>query len=145
MAIKHYKSITPGQRNKSIVDGKLGFVVLRDGPEKSLTKGVKRKSARDSQGRISVRRRGGGSKKKYREIDFRRNLHDVEGLVKTIEYDPNRTAFISLIVYTNGEKRYVLTTENMKVDSKIISGEFVKSVEGNHLPLMNVNVGAFYS
>jgi len=116
---------------------------LPKGPEKTLTKGIKKKSARDGQGHISVRRRGGGAKKKYRQIDFKRNLYDIYGTVKTIEYDPNRTSVISLVTYTNGEKRYVLTTEKMQVGSKIISGEKVKSKEGNHLPLMNINVGAF--
>lgn len=141
MAIKYFKPSTPGQRGKVLV--KSDEVQKKNNPEKSLTKGKKRISGRDGQGRISVRRRGGGSKRKYREIDFKRDILDIEGKVKSVEYDPNRSSSIALVVYKNGEKRYILATENMKSGDVIINGENVKSVEGNCLPLKNIFVGSF--
>lgn len=141
MVIKYFKPSTPGQRGKVLV--KSDEIQKKNKPQKSLTKGKKRISARDNNGRISVRRRGGGSKKKYREIDFKRDIIGIEGTVKAIEYDPNRSSSIALIVYKNGEKRYILATENMRVGDSILNGEDIKSIEGNCLPLKNIFVGSF--
>ena len=140
MAIKFLKPTTPGRRGKVALDYKS---LSKKKPEKTLIKGKKSISSRDGSGRISVRRRGGGVKRKYREIDFKREKIDMEGTVKSIEYDPNRSAFIALVVYLDGEKRYILASENMKVGSKVITGEKAKSKEGNCLPLMKISLGSF--
>ncbi len=140
MAVKYLKAITPASRGRAVLDLS---ALTTDKPEKTLTSGKKSISGRDNHGRISVRRRGSGNKRKYRRIDFKRNKHDIEAVVKSIEYDPNRTAFIALIVYKDGEKRYILAPEGLKTGDKIISGEDVKSVTGNALPLGNINTGSF--
>lgn len=141
MAIRTHKPVTPSSRGKvSLVRAELTPGVK---PEKSLLRKKKRISARGYKGRISVRRRGGGHKKRYRIIDFKRNKQGVEALVKSIEYDPNRSAFIALVVYKDGEKRYILATENMTVGKTVVSGPDVRSDEGNSLPLSNITVGSF--
>ncbi|HOJ50036.1 MAG TPA: 50S ribosomal protein L2 [Spirochaetota bacterium] len=138
MALKKFKPITPGLRFKSVAD----FSVLTtDEPEKSLTKGKKSSSGRNSAGRITVRRRGGGHKRKYRFVDFKREKRNIKAIVKTIEYDPNRTSYISLVEYEDGEKRYILTPYGIQVGSEIIAGENVKPEIGNALPLKNIPVG----
>ena len=142
MLMKYFKPITPGTRNKVIV----GFgQISKVKPEKSLTKGKSRISGRDGQGRISVRRKGGGHKKKYRIIDFKRNKFDIPALVKTIEYDPNRSAFIALVAYKDGEKRYILASSNLQIGQTIIStsSKEIKNQEGNSMPLKFINVGNF--
>ena len=140
MALKQLKPTTPGNRGKV----NLKYVELtRKSSEKILTKGIKKNSGRGGDGKISVRRKGGGAKRKYRIIDFKRRKFDIQGMIKSIEYDPNRNAFIALVVYADGEKNYVLATANMIVGNKVISGEDVKSVEGNCLPLGKINIGAF--
>ena len=138
MGLKKFKPITPGLRFKSVTD----FSVLTtDRPEKSLTKGIKSSSGRNSAGRITVRRRGGGHKRKYRFIDFKRDKRNIKGIIKTIEYDPNRTSFISLVEYEDGEKRYILSPFGIKVGDEIIAGENVKPDVGNALPLKNIPIG----
>ncbi len=138
--IKKARPVTPGRRGKVYLEYN---EITTSKPFKKLTSGKKKISSRDNQGRISVRRRGGGHKRKYRIIDFKRDKFNVAGVVKSIEYDPNRNVFVSLVSYKDGEKRYILTTENMKVGFPVMSGESVKSEEGNALPLNKINIGSF--
>lgn len=139
MAIKVYKPYTPSTRNKSTLD----FSTLsKDRPEKSLTVANHRAKGRNNKGRITIRHRGGGHKKLYRIIDFRRNKIDIEGTITSIQYDPNRNANIALVNYADGEKRYILQPENLKVGSKVLSGTNVEPNIGNTLPLANVPLGA---
>lgn len=139
MAIKVYKPYTPSTRNKSTLD----FSTLsKDRPEKSLTVANHRAKGRNNKGRITIRHRGGGHKKLYRIIDFRRNKIDIEGTITSIQYDPNRNTNIALVNYADGEKRYILQPENLKVGSKVISGTNVEPNIGNTLPLANVPLGA---
>ena len=134
MAIRHFNPVTPGQRKKSTL---VNEELTKTAPEKSLLKAKNKKSGRNNQGRITVRHQGGGAKQKYRVIDFKRNKHDIEGTVASIEYDPNRSANIALINYADGEKRYIIAPKGLKVGMKIVSGEKV----GNALPIMNIPVG----
>jgi large subunit ribosomal protein L2 len=115
--------------------------ITKTAPEKNLVVTVKKNSGRNNQGKITVRHRGGGVKRKYRIIDFKRNKLDVIGTVTAIEYDPNRTANIALISYKDGEKRYILAPNGLKVGDAIVSGENVDIKLGNTLPLMNIPVG----
>lgn len=112
-------------------------------PLKSLTIGLKRKGGRNAYGRITVRHRGGGAAKKYRVIDFNRSVHDVEGIVQGLEYDPNRNVHIALISYKNGEKRYILAPDTLKKDDVVISGLQVEPKVGNCLPIQRIPVGFF--
>ena len=140
MAIKVYKPTINSRRNMSVIDySSLSKVA----PEKSLLAPLNKKAGRNSYGRITVRHRGGGNRRKYRIIDFKRNKFDVEGTVKTIEYDPNRSAFIALVEYVDGEKSYILAPEGLKVGYKVISGENVDIWPGNALPLTSIPVGTF--
>ena len=138
MAIRHFNPVTPGQRKKSTL---VNEELTKTAPEKSLLKAKNKKSGRNNQGRITVRHQGGGAKQKYRVIDFKRNKHDIEGTVASIEYDPNRSANIALINYADGEKRYVIAPKGLKVGMKIVSGENVDIKVGNALPIMNIPVG----
>ena len=138
MAIRHFNPVTPGQRKKSTL---VNEELTKTAPEKSLLKKKKKKSGRNNQGRITVRHQGGGAKQKYRLIDFKRNKHDIEGTVASIEYDPNRSANIALINYADGEKRYIIAPKGLKVGMKIVSGENVDIKVGNALPIMNIPVG----
>ena len=138
MAIRHFNPVTPGQRKKSTL---VNEELTKTAPEKSLLKAKNKKSGRNNQGRITVRHQGGGAKQKYRLIDFKRNKHDIEGTVASIEYDPNRSANIALINYTDGEKRYIIAPKGLKVGMKIVSGENVDIKVGNALPIMNIPVG----
>ena len=138
MAIKHFNPVTPGQRKKSTL---VNEELTKTAPEKSLLRKVNKKSGRNNQGKITVRHQGGGAKRKYRVIDFRRNKFDIEGTVASIEYDPNRSANIALINYIDGEKRYIIAPKGIKVGMKVISGENVDIKVGNALPLMNIPVG----
>ncbi|HAZ37385.1 MAG TPA: 50S ribosomal protein L2 [Clostridiaceae bacterium] len=138
MGIKQYKPTSPARRNMSV----LTFdEITKDKPEKSLVVSVNKNSGRNSYGRITVRHRGGGAKIKYRIIDFKRDKDGVPGKVTAIEYDPNRTAFIALITYVDGEKRYILAPEGLKVGDEIQSGEGSDIKIGNALPLKNIPVG----
>ncbi len=138
MAIKHYNPVTPGQRKKSTL---VNEELTKTAPEKSLLKAQSKKSGRNNQGKITVRHQGGGAKRKYRVIDFKRNKYDIEGTVASIEYDPNRSANIALINYVDGEKRYIIVPKGLKVGMKIVSGENVDIKVGNSLPIMNIPVG----
>ena len=138
MAIRRYKPTSPGRRGMSVAS----FDELTTSkPERSLLAPLKKTGGRNNQGRISVRHRGGGHKRQYRIIDFKRNKPDVPGRVATIEYDPNRSARISLIVYRDGEKRYIIAPEGLKVGDSVVSGERVEIRVGNTLPLQNIPVG----
>ena len=139
MGIKTYKPITPGMRAWQSLD----YSDLTKGvkPEKSLTKGQKQRAGRDSNGRISVRHRGGGHKQLYRIIDFKRDKTGIPGKVASIEYDPNRSANIALVKYADGEKRYIIAPKGLTVNAKIISGPGVPIEPGNALPLENIPLG----
>lgn len=138
MAIKHFRPITPGQRKKStLVNNEL----TKTAPEKSLLKTLKKNSGRNNLGKITVRHQGGGEKRKYRIIDFRRNKFGIEGTVATIEYDPNRSANIALINYADGEKRYIIAPKGLKVGMKVISDERTDVKVGNAMRLMSIPVG----
>ena len=138
MAIKIYKPYTPSSRNKS----GLNFSILsKIEPEKSLTTSNHRAKGRNNKGRITIRHKGGGHKRLYRLIDFKRNKYNVDGKVMSIEYDPNRNAFISLIQYEDGEKRYILHPENLKVGDVISAGDESAIKAGNSLQLDKIPLG----
>ena len=139
MAMKKFKPTTNGRRHMTSLDYKKNL--SGHAPEKSLLVSIKKHSGRNNQGQITVRHKGGGARKKYRIIDFKRNKHGIEGIVKTIEYDPNRTANISLVVYADGEKRYILTTKAMKVGQKIMSGPTADIKDGNAKLLSEIPEG----
>ena len=139
MAIKNYKPTTPGLRKMSTLVNE--EITKGNKPEKSLTVTAKKNSGRNNQGRITVRHKGGGVKRKYRIIDFKRNKLDIPGKVASIEYDPSRTTNIALINYVDGEKRYILAPKNLKVGDQIIAGEAADIKPGNALPIMNIPVG----
>jgi large subunit ribosomal protein L2 len=139
MAIKIYKPYTPSTRHRSDLD----FSILsKVEPEKSLTISNHRAKGRNNKGRLTIRHKGGGHKRLYRLIDFKRNKYDIKGTVMSIEYDPNRNAFISLINYEDGEKRYILHPENLKVGNVVYSGENSPIETGNSLPLDKIPLGA---
>ncbi len=138
MALKTYKPNTPGLRQKTTL---VFSELTASKPEKSLTTGLNKKAGRDSNGRISVRRRGGGHKRSYRTIDFKRDKYGIPGTVKTIEYDPNRSANIALVFYADGEKRYMIAPRGLTVGTSVISGPEVPIASGNALPLKNVPLG----
>mgnify|MGYP000226713215 FL=1 len=141
MAIKHYKPTTPGRRNMTVIDYKQ--VLTTDKPEKSLLAPIIKKGGRNNTGKITVRHRGGGNKRKYRIIDFKRDKDGIIGRVASIEYDPNRSAFISLINYADGEKRYIITPKGLTVGMEIESGPNADIKVGNALPLDKIPVGTF--
>lgn len=138
MAIRNYKPTTPGRRKMSTL---INDEITKSTPEKSLTVRIQKKSGRNNQGKITVRHQGGGVKRRYRLIDFKRNKFDVPGVVASIEYDPNRTANIALINYKDGEKRYILAPKGLEVGMEIVSGEKSDIRIGNALPLMSIPVG----
>ena len=138
MGIRNLKPVTPGSRFASRSD----FADLTaHKPEKKLTVALRKKGGRNNTGRITVRHRGGGHKRRYRIIDYKRNKFGVNGKVATIEYDPNRSAYISLIHYEDGEKRYILSPLDIKVGDSIVSGEKVPLKTGNALKLINIPTG----
>jgi len=139
MAIKRRRSINPSERFQTYLDTS---DITKKKPERSLVAGsLKRCSGRNAYGRITVRHRGGGSARNYRIIDFRRSQIDVEGVVASIEYDPNRNVRIGLVKYRNGAKRYILMPEGLKVGSKIVAGVSVDARIGNSMPLRSVPIG----
>ncbi len=140
MAIKVYKPTTNARRNSSVTDYS---ILSKVAPEKSLLAPLKKNAGRNSYGRITVRHRGGGNRRKYRIIDFKRQKFDVEGVVRTLEYDPNRSAFIALVEYTDGEKAYIIAPEGLKVGDKVMSGENADIKPGNALPLSAIPTGTF--
>ncbi len=138
MAVKKYKATTNGRRNMSVLTFE---EITTSTPEKSLLEPFSRTGGRNNQGKITVRHIGGGAKRKYRVIDFKRNKDNIIGKVATIEYDPNRTANIALIHYVDGEKRYILAPKSLEVGNEIVSGNQVDIKAGNALPIMNIPVG----
>ena len=140
MAIKFYKPTTPGRRNMTTMDYS---GVSKVAPERSLLEPIKKNAGRNSYGRITVRHRGGGNRRKYRVIDFKRERFGVNATVQTLEYDPNRSAFIALVQYEDGEKRYIIAPQDLKVGDKIVSGPDADIKPGNALPLINIPVGTF--
>jgi len=142
MSVRKLKPITPGQRFRVVN----GFdTITTDKPEKSLLAPNKRSGGRNNQGRMTTRNIGGGHKQRYRIIDFKRDKNGIPATVKTIEYDPNRTAFIALISYTDGEKRYVIAQNGLKVGQTIISGSGVAPEIGNTMPLSDIPLGTTIS
>jgi len=139
VGLKVFNPVTPGQRGKILLDFS---EITKVAPDRKLTHGRKRISARDAVGRISVRRRGGGVKRKYRIIDFKRTKNGT-ALVKTIEYDPNRSANIAKICYPDGEKKYIIAPEGIRPGNQLHNGADAKSVPGNCLPIEKINVGSF--
>ena len=138
MAVKKYKPTTPGRRDMT------GFSfdeITKDKPERSLTKPLRRNAGRNSKGRITVRHRGGGHRRRFRVIDFKRNKHGIPAKVAAIEYDPNRTARIALLHYVDGEKRYILATNTMKVGDMLESGPNAEIRSGNSMPISNIPAG----
>ncbi|MDN5346951.1 MAG: large subunit ribosomal protein [Clostridia bacterium] len=138
MAIKEFKPTSPGRRQMTVS----AFAeITAEKPEKSLVVPLRKKAGRNAQGRITVRHRGGGHKRLYRIIDFKRDKDGIPGRVASIEYDPNRTANIALINYADGEKRYIIAPENLRVGDQIFSGPEADIKVGNTLPLRNIPVG----
>ena len=140
MAIKKYNPTTNGRRNMSTLANE---EITTSTPEKSLLAPLTKKGGRNNTGRITVRHQGGGAKRKYRIIDFKRNKDGIVGTIATIEYDPNRSANICLVNYLDGEKRYILAPKGIKVGDKIVSGENADIRIGNALPLDKIPVGTF--
>ena len=144
MPVIKVKPTTPGQRFKTIND----FSVLskRDSsPEKSLSRGLNKTGGRNKAGKMTMLYRGGGHKRRYREIDFKRDKFDIPAVVKSIEYDPNRSSFISLLYYVDGEKRYILSIKGLKVGDRVMSGKKVDIELGNAMPLSNIPLGSMIS
>ena len=140
MGVRNLKPVTPGSRFASRSDFS---EITTSKPEKSLTVALRKKGGRNNTGRITVRRRGGGHKRRYRIIDYKRNKFGIKGKVATIEYDPNRSAYISLVHYDDGEKRYILSPLDISVGTIIVSGDKVPLKIGNALLLSNIPTGLF--
>ena len=138
MAVRKYKPITPGRRGASVSDFK---EITTGTPEKSLTRGLRKRAGRNVHGRVTARHQGGGHKRQYRIIDFRRNKDGVPAKVASIEYDPNRTARIALLHYADGEKRYILAPSGLEVGQRLLSGSGADIRPGNALPLASIPVG----
>ena len=138
MGIKTFNPYTPSRRQMSVLD-KTELTATK--PEKSLTVSLKKNAGRNAQGKITVRHRGGGSRRKYRIIDFKRNKDGIPAIVKTVEYDPNRTANIALVAYADGEKRYILAPFKLAVGDVLMNGAEADFKVGNCLPLQNIPVG----
>ena len=138
MGIRQFKPVTKGTRFRAVPD----FTeITRTTPEKSLVEPLKKTAGRDNHGHISMRRRGGGHKRKYRIIDFKRNKHGIGAVVQEIEYDPNRSARIALVQYDDGEKRYILQPKGLKPGDRVISGPGSDVRNGNAMPLREVPLG----
>ena len=138
MALKTFKAVTPSRRHLVLVERS---DLYKGGPVKELTEGLNKTGGRNNQGRITSRRMGGGHKRRYRFIDFRRNKFDVAATVERLEYDPNRTAFIALVKYEDGERSYILAPQRLQAGDVVISGEKVDIKPGNAMPLKNMPVG----
>lgn len=141
--MKKYKPTSAGRRDSTVIEYKKKLTSTASKPHKALTKGKRSTGGRNSQGRITTLNRGGGNKRKYRAIDFTFNKKDIPAKIETIEYDPNRSAFISLICYADGERRYILAGSEMKAGDTIIVSEKAKPKAGNRLPLGKVPAGTF--
>lgn len=142
MSVRKLKPITPGQRFRVVNNFE---EITTNKPEKSLTVGLSKSGGRNNTGKMTMRYTGGGHKKKYRIIDFKRNKFDVEATVKSVEYDPNRTAFIALLEYADGEKRYIIAPNGIKVDMTVISAESAEPNVGNAMKLKNIPLGTVVS
>ncbi|WP_125153923.1 50S ribosomal protein L2 [Clostridium rectalis] len=140
MAVKGFRPTTPARRHMTVCTY---TEITTDSPEKSLLVALKRTGGRNNNGKITVRHRGGGAKRKYRIIDFKRDKDGIPAKVASVEYDPNRTAFIALVVYTDGEKRYIIAPDGLKVGDVIMSGVDSDIKTGNCLPIKNIPVGTF--
>ena len=138
MAIKKYGPTTPGRRGMTVTDYS---VLSKVAPERSLLEPMKKHSGRNNTGRITVRHQGGGNRTKYRVIDFKRQKTDIPATVKTLEYDPNRSAFIALVEYTDGVKSYIIAPDGLKVGDVVVSSKSADIKPGNCLPLANIPVG----
>ena len=138
MALKNFRPTTPSLRQLTIVDRS---ELYSGKPVKSLTEGLRKTGGRNNQGRVTSRRMGGGHKRRYRIVDFKRNKFDISATVERLEYDPNRTAFIALINYEDGEKSYILAPQRLKVGDQVVSGSKVDIKPGNSMPLKNMPVG----
>ena len=138
MALKTYKPTTPGQRGLVLIDRS---ELWKGRPVKALTEGLTKKAGRNNTGRITMRRRGGGAKRLYRIVDFKRRKQDVEATVVRIEYDPNRTAFIALIKYEDGEQAYILAPQRLAVGDQVVASERADIKPGNALPLRSIPTG----
>ncbi|MDP6708807.1 MAG: 50S ribosomal protein L2 [Alphaproteobacteria bacterium] len=138
MALKHYNPTTPGRRNLVLVDR---AALHKGDPVKQLTQGLTKKGGRNNTGRITARRRGGGHKRRYRLIDFKRRKFDVPAVVERLEYDPNRTAFIALLKYEDGELAYILAPQRLAVGDTVIAGNRVDVKPGNAMPLNSTPIG----
>ena len=142
MSVRKLKPITPGQRFRVVN----GFdAITTDKPEKSLLRPIKRTGGRNSQGKMTMRFKGGGHKRRYRIIDFKRERFNDAAEVMSIQYDPNRTAFIALVQYADGEKRYVIAQNGLQVGQKIVSGKSVAPEIGNAMPLSAIPLGTIIS
>ncbi|MFX0555323.1 50S ribosomal protein L2 [Maribacter sp. CXY002] len=142
MSVRKLKPITPGQRFRVVN----GFdAITTDKPEKSLLAPLKKSGGRNSQGKMTIRQKGGGHKRRYRVIDFKRDKQDVSATVSSIQYDPNRTAFIALLEYADGEKRYVVAQNGLQVDQQVIAGANVAPEIGNAMPLSDIPLGTIIS
>jgi large subunit ribosomal protein L2 len=140
MVLKRLKPVTPGQRFAVL---NANSEITATEPEKSLTVSISKTGGRNNFGRMTMRYRGGGHKKLYRIIDFKRDKFDIQATVKTVEYDPNRSAFISLLHYDDGEKRYILAPQNIKIGQKVVSGNGIAPEIGNCLKLSDIPLGTF--
>jgi len=138
MALKQYKPTTPGRRGLVLVDKSDLF---KGKPVKTLTEGLSSKGGRNNLGRITARRRGGGHKRRYRVVDFKRTKYDVEGMIERLEYDPNRTAFIALVRYSDDELAYIIAPQRLSVGDIVVSGRQVDIKPGNALPMSSIPVG----
>jgi len=138
MAVKSFKPTTPSRRNMTMATFQ---EITTDKPEKSLLVALKKNGGRNANGRITVRHRGGGAKRKYRIIDFKRNKDGIPAKVATIEYDPNRTAYIALLIYADGEKRYIIAPQGITVGTELLSGPEADIKPGNALQLKDIPVG----
>ncbi|MDP3988915.1 MAG: 50S ribosomal protein L2 [bacterium] len=141
MAIKRYKPTSAGRRGASVINYR--EVLTATSPVKALTKGRKRAVGRNNQGRITVRHKGGGNKRLYRQIDFRYDKREISARIETIEYDPNRSAFIASVVYHDGERRYILASQSTKVGDTFVVSETADVIPGNRVQLKRVPVGTF--
>ncbi len=140
MGIKNYKPVTPGLRHRAVPTFE---EITSTVPEKSLLVALKKSGGRNNKGRVTARHRGGGHKRFYRIIDFKRDKHNILARVASIEYDPNRSAYIALLHYADGDKRYILAPEGLKVDNQIMSGETAEVRTGNAMPVGMVPLGTF--
>lgn len=138
MAVKKYKPVTPSLRHRT---GYTFEEITKDKPERSLVKSLRKRGGRNSSGRITVRHRGGGHKRRYRLVDFKRDKKDIPARVKAIEYDPNRTARLALLFYADGEKRYIIAPVGLRVGDQILASEEAEISPGNNMPLSNIPTG----